>query len=63
MAAGVASLRRNIDSTTVISVDVVSIPTKAHQSLTTIPAATALLPRFTVPAYKNDTLSTPINIK
>lgn len=49
---GAASLRRNIDSITVNSVEVVSIPTNAHQSFTTIPAATASLPLLTVPACK-----------
>lgn len=52
IAEGWASCNRNTDSITVISVDVVSIPVKAHQSLTTIPAPTTSLPLFTVPAYK-----------
>lgn len=40
-----------MDSMTVSSVDVVSIPANAHQSFTTNPADTTSLPLFTVPAY------------
>ena len=40
----------NIPSTTLISVEVVSMPQKALQSFTTMPAPTTSLPRFTVPA-------------
>lgn len=47
-----ASFSRNMLSITVDSVGDEPIPIKAHQSLTTQPAATILLPRFTVPAYK-----------
>uniref|UniRef100_A0A6B0UGK6 Putative secreted protein n=1 Tax=Ixodes ricinus TaxID=34613 RepID=A0A6B0UGK6_IXORI len=50
MAAGVASLSRKTLSTTDNSVLVVSMPQKAHQSFTTMPAPTTSLPRFTVPA-------------
>lgn len=50
MADGWASCNLNTDSMTVNSVDVVSMPQKAHQSFTTIPAATTSLPLFTVPA-------------
>lgn len=39
------------------SVLVVSRPQKAHQSLTTIPAAITSLPRFTVPAWTPQRLS------
>jgi len=42
----------NIPSTTLISVDVVSIPQNALQSFTTSPAPITSLPRFTVPATK-----------
>jgi hypothetical protein len=41
----------NAASITEISVAVVSIPVKAHQSLTTIPAPITSDPRFTVPAW------------
>lgn len=47
---GCASFNRNTLSMTEISVDVELIPTNAHQSLTTQPAANTSLPRFTVPA-------------
>ncbi|KAI1233259.1 hypothetical protein IHE44_0004426 [Lamprotornis superbus] len=46
-------------SMTESSVLVVSSPQKAHQSLTTIPAAITSLPRFTVPACW-DTAATPV---
>lgn len=52
IADGADSFSLNIDSITVNSVEVVSIPAKAHQSLTTIPADTTSLPRFTVPALQ-----------
>jgi hypothetical protein len=39
-------------STTLISVEVVSIPQNALQSLTTMPAPSTSLPRLTVPATK-----------
>lgn len=50
MDEGTDSFSLNTDSITVNSVDVVSKPQKAHQSLTTIPAEITLLPLFTVPA-------------
>ena len=52
MADGCASFNLNTNSMTDISVDVVSCPANAHQSLTTIPAPITSLPRFTVPATK-----------
>ena len=42
----------NIPSSTLISVEVVSAPQKAAQSLTTIPAPITSLPRLTVPATR-----------
>ena len=50
IAEGCASFSLNTDSITDISVEVVSCPANAHQSLTTIPAPITSLPRFTVPA-------------
>lgn len=47
---GTDSLNLKMDSITVNSVDVVSIPVNAHQSFTTSPAETTSLPLFTVPA-------------
>ena len=47
---GPAPLSLNIDSITESSVEVVSIPAKAAQSLTTNPAPTTSLPLLTVPA-------------
>lgn len=47
---GCASFNLNTLSMTEISVDVELMPTKAHQSLTTHPAASTSLPRLTVPA-------------
>jgi hypothetical protein len=44
-----APLSLKIPSTTLSSVEVVSIPQKADQSLTTIPAPITSLPLFTVP--------------
>lgn len=52
-ADAVESLRWKTDSITDISVDVVSIPAKAHQSFATNPAPITSLPLFTVPAYGN----------
>ena len=46
-----ASVILKILSITFSSVAVVSIPQKAAQSFTNSPAAKALLPRFTVPAW------------
>lgn len=50
IAEGAAPLNLNTDSITESSVEVVSIPAKAHQSFTTRPAPTTSLPLFTVPA-------------
>lgn len=50
MLDGPCSLSLNIDSTTLISVDVVSSPQNAVQSLATTPAPNTSDPRFTVPA-------------
>jgi hypothetical protein len=47
---GAESLSLKTDSMTESSVDVVVRPQNAVQSLTTIPAASNSLPRFTVPA-------------
>mmetsp|Transcript_5787 Transcript_5787/g.19485 ORF Transcript_5787/g.19485 Transcript_5787/m.19485 type:complete len:240 (-) Transcript_5787:148-867(-) len=49
-AAGCASCSLKMDSTTCISVAVVSRPQNAHQSLTTMPAPITSEPRFKVPA-------------
>lgn len=49
---GWASLSLNTLSMTEISVDVELIPTNALQSLTTQPAPSTSLPRFTVPAWE-----------
>ena len=57
IAAGVASFNLKTLSTTEISVDVVSRPQKADQSLTTIPAPTTSDPLFTVPACQTHTHS------
>lgn len=51
---GTDSLSLKTDSITVSSVEVVSMPVKAHQSLTTMPAETTSLPLFTVPACKTE---------
>lgn len=53
MVLGWASLSLKMLSMTESSVLVVSSPQKAHQSLTTIPAAITSLPRFTVPACQD----------
>lgn len=53
MVLGWASLSLKMLSMTESSVLVVSSPQKAHQSLTTIPAAITSLPRFTVPACRD----------
>ena len=50
MAEGCPSFSLNTDSRTEISVEVVSCPQNAVQSLTTIPAPTTSDPRLTVPA-------------
>lgn len=47
---GADSFNLKTDSMTESSVEVVVRPQKAVQSLTTIPAASNSLPRFTVPA-------------
>ena len=52
MAEGCPSFSLKTDSITEISVDVVSCPTKAAQSLTTTPAPITSEPRFTVPATR-----------
>ena len=52
IADGCPSFSLNTDSITEISVDVVSCPTKAAQSLTTTPAPITSEPRFTVPATR-----------
>jgi hypothetical protein len=44
----------NVASITLVSVAVVSIPVKAHQSLTTSPAPMTSDPRLTVPAWNRD---------
>lgn len=49
---GSASFNRKTDSITASSVEVVSRPVKAHQSLTTSPAPSTELPQLTVPAYR-----------
>lgn len=49
---GCASFSLNTLSMTEISVDVELMPTNALQSLTTQPAPSTSLPRFTVPAYE-----------
>lgn len=49
---GLASWSLKILSITSNSVEVVSIPQKAHQSFTTRPAPITSLPRFTVPATR-----------
>lgn len=54
IAIGLLSFSLKTDSTTVSSVAVVSMPQKATQSLTTIPAETTSLPRFIVPAWKSN---------
>lgn len=50
IAEGWASFSLKTLSTTEISVEVVSMPQKAHQSLTTKPAPITSEPLFTVPA-------------
>lgn len=50
IAVGTLSPSLKIDSSTDNSVEVVSRPVNAIQSLTTIPAPTSSEPRFTVPA-------------
>lgn len=50
MFDGPCSFNLKIDSTTLISVDVVSSPQNADQSFATIPAPNTSDPRFTVPA-------------
>lgn len=57
MVLGWASLSLKMLSMTESSVLVVSSPQKAHQSLTTIPAAITSLPRFTVPACQGHSSS------
>ena len=56
MAEGWPSFNLKTDSMTEISVEVVSCPQKAVQSLTTIPAPITSEPLFTVPAT-NGTLN------
>lgn len=50
MLEGPCSLSLKMDSTTLISVDVVSSPQNAVQSFATTPAPSTSDPRFTVPA-------------
>lgn len=50
MLEGPCSLSLKMDSTTLISVDVVSSPQNAVQSFATTPAPRTSDPRFTVPA-------------
>lgn len=52
MFVGPCSFSLKIDSTTLISVDVVSSPQNADQSFATIPAPSTSDPRFTVPATR-----------
>merc|ERR1719483_1154569 len=52
MAEGWASFSLKTDSMTDNSVEVVSCPVKAHQSLTTMPAPITSAPLFTVPATR-----------
>ena len=52
MLEGPCSLSLKIDSTTLISVDVVSSPQNAVQSFATTPAPSTSDPRLTVPATK-----------
>ena len=52
MLEGPWSLSLKIDSTTLISVDVVSSPQNAVQSFATTPAPSTSDPRLTVPATK-----------
>ena len=52
MAEGWESFSLKMDSTSASSVEVVSCPVKAHQSLTTIPAPITSVPRLTVPATR-----------
>lgn len=55
MGVGLASLSLKTLSIRAISVEVVSMPQKAAQSFTTIPAAITLLPLFTVPVWNTIT--------
>ena len=52
IAEGAASLSLKTDSMTESSVEVVSWPVKAHQSLTTIPAPITSAPLLIVPATR-----------
>lgn len=52
--AAAAPPNLNIDSITDNSVEVVSVPTNAAQSLATKPPPTTLLPRQTVPAWNKN---------
>lgn len=65
IADGCASLSLKTLSITDISVDVVSMPQNALQSLTTMPAAITSDPLLTVPAYKtqvNNFINTQDNL-